>query len=102
MGSSCSPLLGIWKKWSMTEREAKPASSADVAMSRSFGARVDASASHFQRLRCSPSFTCASVLVLGGLSLGVGPLPLDRVCFGLDLLHDRVEGVGRVAENAAG
>src|SRR4051812_4263187 len=63
MGSSCSPLLGIWKKWSMTDSEAKPASSAEVAISRSFGARVDASASHFQRLRCSPSFTCTSVLM---------------------------------------
>src|SRR4051794_35386470 len=28
--------------------------------------------------------------------------PLERVCFGFDLTHDSVEGVGSVAEDAAG
>lgn len=39
MGSSTAPMPGIWKRWSMTQTESKPADSAVVAMDTTFSNR---------------------------------------------------------------
>src|SRR5829696_85799 len=54
MGSSTSPTAPIWKKWSITQRLAKPASSAVLPISANFGLIEPGAPGQVKRGTCNP------------------------------------------------
>src|SRR5215207_9470490 len=54
MGSSASPTTPIWKKWSITQRLAKPASSAVLPISANFGLIEPGAPGQVKRGTCNP------------------------------------------------
>ena len=56
IGSSAGPMLRIWKKWSMTQSESKPTSSAWRTMRSRVGPMASSPPGHVNRLICRPSF----------------------------------------------
>ena len=82
IGSSVAPTLRIWKKWSMTQIESNPASSASRTIRPSVGPMASGPPGHVNEGIWSPSFTGRSVRDVGdrcrqgrGWSCGK-PLPL--------------------------
>src|SRR5215213_1835318 len=65
MGSSTSPTTPIWKKWSITQMLAKPASSAVLPISANFGPIEVGASGQVKRGTCNPMRTAGpSVLSL--------------------------------------
>src|SRR5215212_141566 len=65
MGSSASPTTPIWKKWSITQMLAKPASSAVLPISANFGPIEVGASGQVKRGTCNPMRTAGpSVLSL--------------------------------------
>ena len=60
MGSSTAPTLRIWKKWSMTQIESKPASSASRTMRPRVGPMASGPPGHVNDGICRPSFTAGA------------------------------------------
>ncbi len=56
IGSSAGPMPRIWKKWSMTQSESKPTSSALRTIPSSVGPIAASPPGHVNRLICRPSF----------------------------------------------
>jgi hypothetical protein len=57
MGSSIAPTLRIWKKWSITQIESKPASSASRTTLARVGPMASGPPGQVNELICRPSFT---------------------------------------------
>src|ERR687886_2032043 len=76
MGSSASPTTPIWKKWSITQMLAKPASSAVLPISANLGP-IDAGASgQVKRGTCNPMRTPGSSVLFGdGSNAGLSIVP---------------------------
>jgi hypothetical protein len=60
IGSSARPTARIWKKWSITQIESKPASSAVRTTRASVGASCSGPPGQVNELIWSPNFTAAA------------------------------------------
>src|SRR5215211_6173195 len=79
MGSSTSPTTPIWKKWSITQRLAKPASSAVLPISANFGPIEVGASGQVKRGTCNPMRTVGpSVLSRDGSIASPPIVPTNR------------------------
>src|SRR5919107_3253015 len=79
MGSSTSPTTSIWKKWSITQRLAKPAASAVLPISSNFGAIESGAAGQVKRGTCNPMRLAGSSVLSGDESIASPPIiPANR------------------------
>src|SRR5215211_844771 len=79
MGSSTSPTAPIWKKWSITQRVAKPASSAVLPISANFGPIESGASGHVKRGTCKPMRTAGASLLSRDGSIASPPIvPTNR------------------------
>src|SRR5215216_5556773 len=79
MGSSASPTTPIWKMWSITQRLAKPASSALLPISANFGPIEVGASGQVKRGTCNPMRTARpSVLSRDGSIASPPIIPLNR------------------------
>src|SRR5918992_2481940 len=79
MGSSTSPTTPIWKKWSITQRLAKPPSSAVLPISANFGPIEVGASGHVKRGTCNPMRTVRpSVLSRDGSIASPPIIPPNR------------------------
>src|SRR5918993_1223259 len=79
MGSSTSPTVPIWKKWSITQRLAKPASSAVLPISANFGPIEVGASGQVKRGTCNPMRTARpSVLSRDGSIASPPMIPPNR------------------------
>src|SRR5215211_6142 len=74
MGSSASPTTPIWKKWSITQMLAKPASSAVLAISASFGPIEAGASGQVKRGTCNPMRKLVSSVLPRGESISGLPI----------------------------
>src|SRR4051794_19544247 len=89
MSSSGGPTTEIWKKWSITHRDASPLWSASRATARQVAPVAAGASGQVKRLTCSPSLMPPSCLRTGGRRHG-GSEVLTRVGDGVD----RLAGLG--------
>src|SRR3712207_618596 len=101
MGSSASPTAPIWKKWSITQMLAKPASSAVLPISANFGPIEWGASGQVKRGTCNPIrkpvssvFSVEASLFLTRLS----QLAMDNTYSGVTI--DRIAD-GRIVESWA-
>src|SRR5215204_1772513 len=79
MGSSTSPTTPIWKKWSITQRLAKPASSAVLPISANFGPIESGASGQVKRGTCKPIRTAGPSLLSRDGSIASPPIvPTNR------------------------
>src|SRR5918993_1802110 len=79
MGSSTSPTVPIWKKWSITQRLAKPPSSAVLPISAIFGPIESGASGQVKRGTCNPMRTVRpSVLSRDGSIASPPIIPPNR------------------------
>src|SRR5215203_5979317 len=79
MGSLASPTTPIWKKWSITQRLAKPPSSAVLPISANFGPIESGASGHVKRGTCNPMRTAGPSLLSRDGSIASLPIvPTNR------------------------
>src|SRR5919112_1180578 len=74
MGSSASPTTPIWKKWSITQRLAKPASSAVLPISANFGPIEVGASGQVKRGTCNPMRTARPSILYKDGSIASPPI----------------------------
>src|SRR5918994_623021 len=74
MGSLASPTTPIWKKWSITQRLAKPPSSAVLPISANFGPIEPGASGQVKRGTCNPMRTAGPSLLSRDGSIASPPI----------------------------